>query len=105
MTKLKCNIAGCLDDGLWQLGFEVWANKHKDHTPIVTYYGLAICSKHRDECRLEHLLTAEAKERFTAAVMGQGKAAPDFDTANLIFHPIIDGKLYVPGGIWMGNDA
>lgn len=93
-----CNKIGCRNDASSQVGFRAWAQGFsKETTPIDSYLSLAVCDVHKKEITVDDITTPQGRTLLNNRLTAIGKCALDFSTAEVVFHDIIDDKLYMPG--------
>lgn len=96
---MKCNKLNCQNDAKYQLGWRAWATGHgKDTVPLVGYVGLAVCEDHKKVTTLEQITSPEGNARINTQLAAMGKAQLDFSQGEIVFHDLLDGKLFMPGG-------
>lgn len=99
MGIVRCSRQDCIAPGKWQPGWRAWAKGFSKRTsvPIVSYMGLALCDGHKADTTIEDLVTPEGAAMVNAELEKMRKVPLDFSTAEVVFHEIKDGKLFMPG--------
>jgi hypothetical protein len=96
LTDERCFFAseGCTGALDFQVGFYVWAEGHSkaDSAPAGGMSSLCVCANCKEKVTVNDLLSPEAKAGIKNSFIGQGKAAPNFDTAEMRFVEVIDGE-------------
>lgn len=79
---------GCGKQADWQVGFRVWADReqHPDAAPLMGILGLYVCGEHH-EVAPRDIFSDEGMAQITSQVVSKGRAAPDFDTAQVFLIP------------------
>lgn len=94
--KTMCMRKGCASDAHWQIGFQVWASatsQCRDDNCISGLFGICVCHAHRSATNKDDLFTPAGKEMIGNMVVAQGKYPPDFTTAVLTWHAIVDKPI------------
>lgn len=102
---MHCDIKGCKNEARWQIGFRAYAVGYakSERTKIESYLGLGVCEEHKLETKREDIITPENSALINNRLVSLHYVPLDMKNAEVIFHEIIDGKLYMPistaGGI------
>lgn len=97
---MKCNHRGCDNDAEWQLGWYAYAAGHprtKD-TRVEAYVGIAVCFICKGKVQVSEVLTPAGRAIINNKLAQARRAPLDFTSAGVMFHPLVDGKLYMPEG-------
>lgn len=95
---VRCSRQDCIAPAKWQPGWRAWAKGYpKSSTPIVSYMGLGLCDGHKEDTTIEDLVTPEGAKMVNAELERMRKMPLDFSKAEVVFHEIKDGELFMPG--------
>jgi hypothetical protein len=91
-----CAIKGCGRRAVGRPTILLWASPKKDHPPAqIKFKDLGLCHGCQAEGKFETVYLGDQKGRaeISMCILAQGKAAPDWSTVSVRWHPI------------QGNDA
>lgn len=95
---MNCAREGCKNKATSQLGVNVWAHgMAKTSPPLEMYIGLALCDDHKPDIVAKDFFPPDTIARINQALSDAGRREADFDSAEIVFHDIIDDKLITPG--------
>lgn len=87
----KCmSVHDCDKHAKWVLSISLWAKgmPKSSHDPIKMMFGLKVCDQHQYVVTPATFWVQETKDLILHLVRGQGKADPDFDTAEFSWVPL-----------------
>lgn len=89
----KCMRVGCKNFSAYTVGARVWAIGHSrtQHAPAELDSNLTICTEHTD-VKLEDIFPPESRPNVDKIFKDLGRAAPGWNTAELVIRPIKRGK-------------
>lgn len=88
--KRLCDRIGCTHAAAVTPVILLWAEGYdrSTHDPAAARIGLALCRDHAAELTPDQFLDAEQRAALTQSFRALGKAAPDFDAAELKLEPL-----------------
>jgi len=84
--KHTCCKIDCPNVGRWQVNIKLWASPYHKLTgwPITMTLGkMFVCDDHKASLTAQDFLSDAGKAQIAAEIEQRGKAAPDFNTAEL----------------------
>jgi hypothetical protein len=104
-TAPGCDRAGCFEPAGWQvkLRLRMMFQRGKGDHMIETLTNLRVCATHREDTKVEGLLDTEGRSATLAFLAERGFSMPDFDTAEVAFVPLVNGRPVDPR-VFVGPD-
>lgn len=101
MANAKCDWGGCGRPGDYQIGLRMWAlataaGQRTNGNSLKMLTSVCVCRECRPKVKASDFTLPEMRERVNSAMMSIGRAAPDFDAAELVFDEIIDAPVDLP---------
>ena len=78
-----CDRKGCSAPGIWRVGFTFEAVGGS--SPVQAMTGVKVCRQHRDDAKVEDILTPDAIQGVQAGLAAIGRAPADPNSFKLVF--------------------
>lgn len=93
-----CDRDGCGKPARFQIKqlFRMMWQRGKGKPLVEALTNLCVCEDHRRETTVADVMDGEGRSATLAFLASRGVAMPDFDTAEIAFEPLLDGKRLDP---------